>query len=643
MPYETMSATITRPTADNYHALLFVGVCTYQRYVLSLVRWTNLLHDMYGYPLANIRVLVGSYNTGTWGSMVAGADITYNATRTDLDNALADYAPGGGHALGANDKLFIFTFNHGGLDGTGAYICCDNFSTEYRPTDFANRISAISCDQIVLLAAQCYSGGFVDPFINALSANTRGAVIAGCRSDQVTYEAICDKLYASAFNGRMVLDPIDDNIDLGISADGMDVYKVPGYSTDRIDWGPTGVLSTREAFNWVYDHYINKVRPAFSYVDEVPLYRQKPWLTAAGQPMHIRLGEADLIMQDNAADTGDEPSSGSPWQSPDLHPDNTDQFSTTGMFEYVPAHDNRFFIRTANRGTAPTDDVFRYMEVRGLGFTGGPVGPPRLDRAEETVAAVTASARLRPGRAHTQYQRILIGGNFGHGCVSGAAWCGTDPMNYSLWDLTDNDQVQCNMDPASVSGTVPVSSASTNSNSGKLIRLIPVFAEKAGTFQLRVGDAKAGFKLKTVVEPKSLTLKAGAKGTFELQIVLGEKVKDGATGELTVEIVRGRDRIGGVTFLLKTATAKAGVAVYTERGEPVAGAVVTLTQPEDSRKLTAKTDKQGIARFEPLNPGFYFANAKGNEQGPVRLLVSPGRENSVKLIVEEARKTARAS
>jgi hypothetical protein len=639
MPYENMAAAITRPTAANCHALLFVGVCNVQRYVLSLVRWTNLLHEMYGYPLANIRILVGPYPIIPWGPMVAGTDVTYNATRTDLDNALADYAPGGTHQLGAVDKLFIFTFNHGGQDGTSSYICCDNFSTKYRPTDLAPRISAITCEQIVLLAAQCNAGGFVDPFMNALPANTRGAVMAGCRSDQVTYEAICDKLYASAFNGRMAQNAaLDDNIDIGIAGSGMNIYLVPGYHTNRIDWGPTGAISTREAFNWVYDHYINAVRVAFPAVTEVPLYRQKPWVDANGQPVHIRLGEPDLIMQDNAADSGIEPSGGAPWHSPDLYPNNSDQF-VTGPFEYVPAHDNRFFLRTANRGTAPTDDVWRYMEVRGLGFTGGPVGPPRLDRAAETVAAVTESARLRPGRAHTEFQRILIGGNFGHGCVSAATWCGTDPINYPLWNLTDNDQVQCNMDPAAVSGVVPVDSGSVNSNAGKIVRFIPVFADKGGTFELRVGDPRAAFKLKSAVEPKTLTLKAGEKGGFQLQMLLADKVDDGAEGTLMVELYRDRDRIGGVTFLLKTATAKANVRVYTQRGLPVRGAQVNLTHPDDPRKLSAETDRAGIAQFGPLNPGFYFASTKGAGE-PVRLQVMAGKDNSIQLVVVEEKELA---
>ncbi len=632
MAYEDMSTNITQPTAENYHALLFVGTCNRERYVLSLIRWTNLLHEMYGYPLDNIRILVGPYSTPTWDPMVAGTDVTYDATMTDLDNALAAYAAGSGdpHELGSDDNLFIFTFNHGGQDATGCYLCCENFSANYYASDFAARIGAIHCKQIVLLAAQCRAGGFVDPFINALWTGTRGAVMAGCRSDQSTMEAICDKLFASAFNGRMVQDPLDDNIDLGISDDDMDVYAVPGFHTNRIDWGPTGVISTREAFNWVYDHYVNEIYPVseWSSVTEIPLYKQEPWIEN-GQPLHIRLGEPELVMQDCSTDTGEEASTcTSPWQSPDLYADNTDEFPTSTQYQYVPAHHNRFFIRTANRGTAPTDEVWRYMEVRGLGFTGGPVGPPRIDRAVET----SVSARLRPGRAHTQYQRILIGDDFGHGCVSAAAWCGTDPMSHNLWQIiNDNDQVQCNLNPAAVSGDVEVSSDSVNSNAGRIVQLIPITADADGTFELRVDNPKADFPLITKVEKKKIKLKKGQTSQFKLEVIVEGVVKDGAKGQLTVTLLRGDEIIGGVTFLLTTATAFASVAVYNSRSLPVPNAEVILWQPGDPRRLTAKTDKKGIASFGPLNPGFYFANSKSIEQPNARAFIAAGKDTTITL------------
>jgi len=634
MSYENMSGSITRPTADNYHALLFVGVCNRQRYVLSLIRWTNLLHEMFGYPLANIRIIVGPYSNPAWATMVAGTDTTNNATRTDLDNALAAYASGSGdpHELTANDNLFIFTFNHGGndADGLGSYLCCDDFATKYFATDFAARIAAINCRQIVHLAAQCCAGGFVDPFINAGGPTQRKAIMAGSRAEESTNEAIFDKLFASAFNGRMVQNALDDNIDLGITGEGQDVYLVPGYTTNRIDWGPTGTISTREAFNWVYDHYVNQVFPSYT-VPDMPLYSQKPW-TESGQPVHIRLGEPELVMQDCSTDSGVEPSAcATPWYSPDLRPDNSDAFPGLGPYEYVPAHHNRFYVRTANRGTAPTDDVWRIMEVRGLGFTGGPVGPPRIDAAVETSGTELVSARLRPGRAQTQYERILIGGDFGHGCVSAAAFSNIDVLSHSLWSITaDNDQVQCNLDPAAVSGAVPVDSTDTNSNSGKIFRLMPITAAGGGTFEIRVGRPEKKTPIKIKIEKNNLVLRKGQKEAFQLEIIVPPKTPDGLEDQIPVEIMQGRKRIGGVTFLIKTATAHAKILAHGRDGAPVAKMTVLLRYPGDPRVLSAVTNEKGIASFGPLNPGFYFAEMKGEKDAPLRVFIAPGKNNSFK-------------
>ena len=643
MPYENMSINITRPTVDNYYAFFFIGVCNQERYVISLRRWTNLLHEMYGYPLANIRILVGTYSTANWGNMIAGTDVTYNATRTDLDNALADYATGSGdpHELGSDDNLFIFTFNHGDQDPvSGCYLCCDTFTTRYYASDFANRINAIQCNQIVYLAAQCHSGGFVDPFINGLSANTWGAIMAGTRSDLNTWEAIFDKLFASAFNGRMVQNALDDNIDLDITGDGMGVDTVPGYNTDRIDWGPTGCISTREAFNWVYDHYVNEIfpDPNYAFITDMPLYRQSPW-TENGEPVHIRLGEPDLIMQDCVGDTGEEPSTCvSPWHSPDLYPDNTDQFPAAGQYQYVPEHHNRFFIRTANRGTAPTDDIWKLSEVRGLGFSGGPVGPMRIDRAMETDGIETLSARLRPGRAHSQFERILIGGDFGHGCISALCWSGVDEMDHTLWHLIqDNDQVQCNIDPASVSGATPVSSASTNSNAGLIMRTIPIFAEMDGVFEIKFDEPE--MKIPVEMEAEKLRLKKGETGIILLKIKIKPETRDGEKGRLTARLTHNDQTIGGVTFLIKVITAYAQVYVLTEEGNRVANIEVMLIHPGDPRRLVSVTDKNGIAVFGPLNSGFYYASVR--ESKPVITYVKPGKENPIQILIKKSKRPPR--
>lgn len=652
MPYENMSGSITRPAALHCHALLFAGIINVSRYPLSLVRWTNLLHEMYGYPLENIRILIGPYTISPpdWPAMVAGTDTTYDATMTDLDNALAAYGVGGSHALGADDTLFIFTFDHGGndFDGLGSYICCDpppgsqSYMDKYYASNFASRIANIHCKQIVYLAAQCYSGGFVDPFMGALAAGVNGAIMAGCRSDQVTWEAVCDKLFASAFNGRMVQDPLDDNIDLGITGDGVDVYLVPGYQTGRIDWGPTGCLSTREAFNWVYSHYVDHIysNPSYSWVDEVPLYRQTPWTDANGHPFHIRLGEPELAMQDCAADTGLEPSTGtcaSPWHSPDVYPDNTDQFPGTTTDVYVPAHHNRFFVRTANRGTAPTDFVWRNIEVRGLGFTGGPVGPPRVDLATETSGNTTVSARIRPLRAHTQYTRILIGADYGHGCVSAASFTGCDPWSHNQWLIVDdNDQVQHNIEAAAVSGSVPVPATATNSNAGKLMLSLPLEAAADAAFEFKPILGKADIPATLKFDTPAVKLSRGARAVVNLEMALKKGTRTGTKFQVSYAITRDGKPYSGVTFNITVADATLLVGVYDQKGLPVPRAKVLLTAPGDPRKLYATTDAKGLAKFAPINPGFYFAYVAGAKTEPVRVWAAPNRETQLKLKVDKS-------
>jgi hypothetical protein len=429
---------------------------------------------------------------------------------------------------------------------------------------------------------------------------------------------------------------LDDNIVLGITGDGSGVTLVPGYHTNRIDWGPTGVPSTREAFNLVYDHYCTEVWPNYAAINEIPLYRQKPW-SEAGKPLHIRLGEPDLAMQDCNSDSGVEPSTcSSPWHSPDLYVDNTDQFPGTTQHEYVPEHHNRFFVRTANRGTAPTDDIFRILEVRGLGFTGGPVGPPRIDRAVETSGTNTVSARLRPGRAHTQHQRIMIGGDFGHGCVSAAAFCGTDELSHNLWNITgDNDQVQCNFNPASVSGSVPVSSGSTNANAGRIVRTIPIVAETAGTFELKVAKPEEGkLPIKVSAKNRKLRLRKGQRGEMLLEVAIGKRVKDGVRDRLSIWLMHNRKIAGGITFLIETATAAAQFFVHDWRGLALPRAKVVLRHPGDPRELYATSNKKGFAVFGPLNPGFYFAEVEKGGGPPVRVHITPGRENLFKLQTE---------
>ncbi len=631
MSYANMAAQITRPSASHYHALLFVGVCNRQRYVLSLRRWTRLLRDMYGYLPENIRILVGTYADPAWPAMEPGTVVTNNATMNDLDNALAAYGIGGAHALGAQDSLFIFTFNHGGYDGQHSFLSCDSFGNQYDADAFAARIVNIHCRQIVLLAAQCRAGGFVHPFINALAAGTRGAVIAGSTELQDTWEAVFDKLCASALNGRMVQNALDDNIDLGITGEGIGIDLVPGYSTDRITWGPNGVISTLDVFNWVNDHYVNLIypNPAYAAIIETPQYDQSPWMVE-GVPVNIRLGEPELVMQDTPTDSGVEPCPDPTWwYSPDVYADNTDHFPTAGTHEYVPTYNNRFLIRTANRGTAPTDGVWRQIEVRGLASAGGVITPPQIVQASETVGGVTATARLRPGRAHGEYKHIYIGGNYGHGCVSAAAWTPLNPLGHPLWNVpSENAQVQCNLDPSAISGSNEA--GGDNANAGKILRTIPVVAPKGGTFTLRLLQPEIKPPITVRVKPEQLVLKPGQQGEFTLDIRVRPGTPDGFKAELPVILQRGRKPVGGVTLEFTTATAWAIVLVKRRLEDMPEEVEIKLGQPGEPRILKATT-VDGRAKFGPLNPGFYLVGVTGYPFSRALAHIVAGHDNVIRL------------
>lgn len=84
------------------------------------------------------------------------------ATRSNLDDTLTKSLS----SLTGNDQLFVFVTNHGGLDPGGSgkvrlwlwkgdYIWADQFVSEL-PTN---------TKALVMTMEQCYSGGFVDPFI----------------------------------------------------------------------------------------------------------------------------------------------------------------------------------------------------------------------------------------------------------------------------------------------------------------------------------------------------------------------------------------------------------------------------------------------------------------------------------------------
>lgn len=79
------------------------------------------------------------------------------------------------------DRFVFVASNHGGIDGSLAYLWCWNSAKFYAP-DFAKACGAISARRQAYVFGQCSSGGFITP----VASNSR-VILAGCGPNGVTY------------------------------------------------------------------------------------------------------------------------------------------------------------------------------------------------------------------------------------------------------------------------------------------------------------------------------------------------------------------------------------------------------------------------------------------------------------------------
>ena len=168
------------------------------------------------------------------------------------------------------------------------------------------------------------------------------------------------------------------------------------------------------------------------------------------------------------------------------------------------------------------------------------------------------------------------------------------------------------------------------------MQVIPVVAERGGTFSVKIGKVDAGFELNTKLKNRSLKLRKRQRGEFVLTVSIPPRTKDGGLARLPVTIYRNDDPIGGLTFVITVATAHAHAFVHDTRGLAVPAVEVSLRHPGDPRVLVAKANRKGIAAFGPLNPGFYFASVKGSE--PQRVHITARKDNRILLCMERKRK-----
>ena len=192
------SASCENIECTHCYALLVSGgfdqANNFNRYWEDLSAMYRTLRQTYCYPEDHIYVLMSDGNEGAVDQRTG--DTTYAVSPTDLDNngrndiygparkadleqmllALSGDVPVSGiHTLTPDDDLFIFTTNHGGLDpaGTGKVRLWLWDQQFIWASDFVYDLSNSVARSITMTMEQCYSGGFVDPFMAGAGSQTR--------------------------------------------------------------------------------------------------------------------------------------------------------------------------------------------------------------------------------------------------------------------------------------------------------------------------------------------------------------------------------------------------------------------------------------------------------------------------------------
>jgi hypothetical protein len=180
----TVKLPFRKPVGKRY-AILFSGASN-NRHVNDMEFLYRTLVDQYYFLESNIYVLNydGTINysggpkpVGNW----PGNDTPYRmvvhdaGTKAAFEAVIDDL----GARIGAEDLLFVHTNNHGGHDGTNAYLCTYD-GPDYTAPDFAVKLAELpSFRDLVVMMEQCHSGGFNDLIVEHSPAQ-RTSFSAAC-------------------------------------------------------------------------------------------------------------------------------------------------------------------------------------------------------------------------------------------------------------------------------------------------------------------------------------------------------------------------------------------------------------------------------------------------------------------------------
>ena len=234
-----------------YAVLISGGInpaSNWERYYSDIQFMYTTLRSIYGYPKANIYVLMSDgVNPGADKHLYNGSyvssdpdldgdgskDYWYSATKANITtvfNLLKTNMASGGH-------LFIFTTDHGGPESTpqvGTNVIMSLWGEEIKDDEFNSELAKIpTTDPIYITMEQCYSGGFVDDVIPSvpLPSGQVRVIATAANAYESSYGDTFSKLWISAVRG----------------------FNVSGAPVDA-DTDNNGVVTLQEAFTYAKDN-----------------------------------------------------------------------------------------------------------------------------------------------------------------------------------------------------------------------------------------------------------------------------------------------------------------------------------------------------------------------------------------------------
>ena len=230
-------------SASSWYAILYSGA-SMNRHVNDIEFLYRILVNLYRVPAANITVLsfdgTLDYNDAFWQKVPPpvgnwpGDNTPYqmkingSGTKEELLAAIAAV----GEKMGPNDNLFLHTNNHGNtVNGVSTLISYSGDDTTQ--SDLSDAIKALpKFASFMVMMEQCFSGGFIQPIINASPASCTSVATAvdantssngGPQYDPFALAWITAMAWANP-DGSSISPTADTNVDDRVSASEAFVY-----------------------------------------------------------------------------------------------------------------------------------------------------------------------------------------------------------------------------------------------------------------------------------------------------------------------------------------------------------------------------------------------------------------------------------